>query len=404
MTRSRFAAALLPVLAAGLLAAACGGDAPPEGRAAGTAIEVQTAPVVEQEVVRELRVTGTLTADEDAEVAAETGGRVVATLVERGSAVAEGAPMIRLAPVEAEASQREADANVAQLAARLALEPNGGFDAERVPEVAAARASKELAEADFERIKALLGERVVSQAEFDQKRTQVEAARNQYQAARNNAAQLYRQHAAAGARLSLATKALADTVVRAPFAGLVVERKVSLGDYVTRGTKVVTLVRVRPLRLELTIPERSMAAVKAGQALRIEVDAFPGREFDGVVRFVSPALRADQRALVVEAIVPNPDGVLKPGLFAAARLQGALREPALFVPRAALRSEGGINRLFALRGDRVEERVVKVGQASGALLEIPGGVSAGEQVAVSGVSQLTDGARVRVVTGPGASR
>ncbi|RPJ71334.1 MAG: efflux RND transporter periplasmic adaptor subunit [Acidobacteria bacterium] len=404
MTPRPFVRTLLPLLSAGLFAAACSRGPVPSAAGPGAAVEIRAAQVVEQEVVRELSVTGTLTADEDAEVAAETGGRVVATLVERGSAVAEGAPLIELARSESEASFGEAEANVAQIEARLALQAGGGFDADRVPEVAAARASKELAETEFDRIKTLLGDRVVSQAEFDQKRTQVEAARNQYQAARNNAAQLYRQHAAATARLSLARKALADTVVRAPFGGLVVERKVSVGDYVTRGTKVVTVVRVQPLRVELTVPERFMSSVKPGQPVRVAVDAYPGRTFEGRVRFVSPALRADQRALVIEALVPNTDGLLKPGIFVSAVLEGAVRERALFVPRAALRVEAGINRLFVLRGDRVEERVVKVGQSSGDLIEIRDGVSSGEQVAVSGLSGLADGARVRVTAGQGASR
>ena len=404
MTRRPVVPALLPLLFAGLLATACSGPPSASASSPNAALEIEAAAVVQQEVVRELPVTGTLMADEDAEVAAETGGRVVAAPVERGSAVGEGAPLIELARNEAEASLSEAEANVAQIEARLALQAGGGFDPERVPEVAAARASKELAETEFDRIKTLLADRVVSQAEFDQKRTQVEAARNQYQVARNNAAQLYRQHAGASARLSLARKALADTVVRAPFAGLVVERKVSVGDYVTRGTKVATVVRIQPLRVELTVPERFLSSVKPGQPVRITVDAYPGRVFDGQVKFVSPALRADQRALTIEAVVSNADGMLRPGIFVSAVLEGAVREQALFVPRAALRTEAGINRLFVLRGDRVEERVVKVGQASGELVEIRDGVSGGERVAVSGLSGLADGARVRVAAGPGASR
>jgi membrane fusion protein (multidrug efflux system) len=126
------------------------------------------------------------------------------------------------------------------------------------------------------------------------------------------------------------------------------------------------------------------------------VDAYPNRTFEGRVRFVSPALRAEQRALVIEAVVPNDDGALKPGLFASAVLEGATRERATFVPRAALRSDAGIHRLFVLKGDRVEERVVTVGQSDGELVEVRAGVVAGDQVATSGLPGLGDGARVRV--------
>src|SRR6202022_2465550 len=101
-----------------------------------------------------------------------------------------------------------------------------------------ARASYDLAESEFARIKALLDQRVVSQSEFDQRRTQMEAARQQYDAAKNGAAQQYQSLQAARARVTLARKALADTVVRAPFGGLVAQRMVSIGDYVTKGMKV----------------------------------------------------------------------------------------------------------------------------------------------------------------------
>src|SRR5450756_391547 len=286
-------------------------------------VTVTVVPVVRQSIARTLRLTGSLVAQEEAEVAAETGGRVVATPVERGTSVREGDALIRVAPIEAEASAREAEANVAQLEARLALKPGEPFDAERVPEVASAKASSELPQADFTRIRTLRDERVVSQAEYDQRRTQVEATRIQYEAAGNSARQLFRQYEAASARLALARKALADTTVRAPFAGLVVERKVSVGDFVTRGTKVATVVKINPLRVELTVPEQMLSAIKAGQALTLQVDAYPGRAFAGHVHFVSPALRADQRALTVEAVVPNPDGLLKPGLFASALVESA---------------------------------------------------------------------------------
>jgi RND family efflux transporter MFP subunit len=386
--------AMLALCAALLLSACRGGEAGAKSADA-PAVSVAVAPVVQQTVTRTLRLTGSLTAEEEAEVAAETGGRVVGTPVERGASVQEGTPLLRIAATEADASAREAEANVAQLEARLALQAGQAFEAERVPEVAAAKATSELAQSDFERIRTLLEQKVVSQAEFDQRRAQVEATRNQYEAARNSARQLYRQYEAARARLSLAHKALADTTVRAPFAGLVVERKVSVGDFVTRGTKVVTVVKMDPLRVELTVPEQLLSAIKAGQPLSIAVDAYPGRQFTGHVRFVSPAVRADQRALTVEAVLPNTDGLLRPGLFASALVDSAVRESARFVPLAALRTDGSVSRLFVVRGDHVEERVVKVGQASGALVEIASGVGEGEQVATSNVEQLSDGVKVR---------
>src|SRR5205085_4330940 len=189
---------------------------------------------------------------------------------------------------------------------------NTPFDVNAVPEVQNAKASYALAQSEFTRIQSLLDQRVVSQSEFDQRRTQLEAARQQYDAAKNGAAQQYQSLQAARARVTLARKALADTVVRSPFVGLVAQRMVSVGDYVTKGMKVAIVVRVNPLRVQLTVPEQFVSAVSVGQPVAFDVDAYPGRHFEGRVKYVSPALQTDRRALPVEAVVPNPSGELKP--------------------------------------------------------------------------------------------
>ena len=385
--------------AAAALTAACGSGAKPAVAAAGPPpLEITAASAAQQSVNRVLRVTGTLMAAEEAEVAAETAGRVIGTPVERGSRVTEGSPLIALSHVEAQAAVSDAEASVSQLEARLAIEPGGAFSIDAVPEVAAARATRDLAEAEFGRIRSLLDQKVVSQAEFDQRRAQVEATSNQYRAARNAAQQQFRMLEGAKARLSLARKALADTVVRAPFGGLVMERKVSVGDFVTRGMKVATVVKIAPLRVELTVPEQSAGLVGPGQSVRLQVDAFPGRHFEGEVRFVSPAFRADQRALTVEAIVPNPDDVLKPGMFAAAEVMLPSSAPSVVVPAAAVATVAGVSHVFVVRGATVEQRMITTGLTLGPVTEVLQGLSAGEMVATSGLGALSDGARVRVGT------
>ena len=150
-------------------------------------IAVSPVAAVEQPISRFIRVTGTLTAEEQANVAAETSGRVISTPVERGTAVSQGAELIRLSAVETEASVKEAESNAAQIEARLAQAGSGSFDVSRVPEVANARANFALAESEFARIEKLLAERVVSQSEYDQRKTQVEAARQQFESAKNAA-------------------------------------------------------------------------------------------------------------------------------------------------------------------------------------------------------------------------
>jgi membrane fusion protein (multidrug efflux system) len=194
--------------------------------------------------------------------------------------------------------------------------------------------------------------------------------------------------------VTLARKANADTVVRAPFAGVVAERLVTTGAYVNKGTKIAIVVRVDPLRVQLTIPEQFVSAVATGQPVTFEVDAYPGRQFEGRVKYVSPALQADQRALTVEAIVPNPKAVLKPGLFATARIEQPARTPGVLVPAAAVLTSSGTSRVYVVNGDHVEERIVTTGETVGTLVEISKGLKAGERVATQNVAQLADGIKV----------
>jgi len=402
--RSARPPAVLLLVAATVLAtgSACGRGTTANDQASSgqVVVDVTTARAGWLPVTRVLRVTGSLMADEEAEVAAETAGRVIETPVERGSRVDEGSPLVRLSQTEAQASLQEAEANVAQIEVRLGVTADQPFDAERVPEVSTARAAKELAAAEFNRIKKLYDDHVVSGSEYDQRRTQVESTERQYETARNGARQLYRSLEATRARLTLARKAFADTVVKSPFPGLVVERKISVGDFVTRGTKVATVVRIHPLRVELTVPEQYLATIRSGQQLELAVDAYPGRTFKGQVRFVSPALRADQRALTIEAIVPNADGSLKPGLFATAAIQETGQGRALCVPTAAVRNLAGSTRLYVVKGDRVQERIVTLGQAIDQSIEIADGIAEGDEVAQTNVDRLADGARVRVSRRP----
>jgi multidrug efflux pump subunit AcrA (membrane-fusion protein) len=358
-------------------------------------VNATIAAVVEKPISRFVAATGTLTAEEQADVSAEVAGRVVATPVERGTLVNEGAELIRISDTEVRAQVQEAEANAAQIQARLAFGAGASFDIDRVPEVASAKASDDLARADFARAKMLTERQLLSAADFDRSRTQAEAARRQYDIARNNAEQQYQSLLAAEARLTLARKALTDTVVRAPFTGAVEQRFVSVGDYVSRGTKAVSVVRINPMRVELTVPGQYLASLAPGRTVSLQVDAYPGKTFTGKIRYVSPSLKADSRALVIEAVVPNETGDLKPGLFATAQIEQASSTPALLVPSAAIRTITGTSRVYVVsREGTVEERIVTTGQTSGDLVEVTSGLTRGETIATSNVAQLGDGVRI----------
>jgi membrane fusion protein (multidrug efflux system) len=386
------------LFAAPLASGACSsGDAKGKDQP-GAPAPIAVAPVAasEQPIARFIRATGTLMAEEQADVAAETAGRVVSAAIERGMPVSQGAELVRLSAAETDAQLREAEANAAQIEARLGLTASGAFDVNAVPEVLNAKAAFELAQSEFNRIKSLLDQRVVSQSEYDQRRTQMEASRQQYDVAKNGAAQQYQSLLAARARVSLARKAFTDTVVRAPFNGVIAQRLVSAGDYVTKGMKVAIVVRVNPLRVQLTIPEQFISTITVGQPVTFEVDAYAGRTFEGRVKYVAPALQAEQRALTVEATVPNPTGVLKPGLFATARIEQAARTRGVLVPATAVLTSAGTGRVYVMSGDHVEERIVTTGETVGDLVEITNGLKAGEHVATKNIAQLADGIKVQM--------
>jgi RND family efflux transporter MFP subunit len=359
-------------------------------------VTIATAVVESSPIDRYLRVTGSLLADEQAEVSAEVGGRVIATPVERGTRVAPGAILVIISGTQAGAQLAEAEANAAQIEARVGLAPGQPFDSLRVPEVMSAKAALDLADAEFARIQSLLDQKVVSRSEYDQRRMQVDAARHQYQMAQNGAEQSFRALDGARARVALARKAMADTTVRAPFAGLVAERLVSAGDFVSAGTRVATVVRIDPVRVELTVPEHAVALIEEGQQVRLTVDAYPGQQFIADVRHISPALRADQRALMVEAVAANPDGRLKPGLFATGAIRQAAAAPALLVPASAVETVSGTSRVYVVvNGERLEERIVTTGETVGPRVEVTSGLSRGEVVAAEPKGRLADGAAVR---------
>jgi len=371
---------------------------PARAEAAPTALTVSVAEVVERPIARFIRVTGTLTAQEQAEVAAETSGRIVATPVERGSRVGGGGELVRIAAVDTEAQVAEAEANAAQIEAGLGMSGGKAFAQDAVPDVMNTKSAYDLAQSDYERLRTLLDQKVISRAEFDRAFANVESTRQKYEMARNTASQQFQALMAARARVARARKALADTTVKAPFDGLVAERLVSTGDFVTPGTRVAVVVRVDPLRVELTVPEQFVSVVGVGRPVSLQVDAYPGRTFTGRVRYVSPALSASTRALIVEAVVANSAGELKPGFFATARIEQAAPTPALLVPARAVQSISGTQRVFIAKGDRAEERIVTTGQTVDDLVEIVSGLAKGEPVILEHPDALVDGAPIATRT------
>jgi RND family efflux transporter MFP subunit len=305
---------------------------------------------------RLISLTGTVKASAESSVAANANGQISRTLVERGSVVVKGAPLVTLDRRMALLSAEEARANLEGI-----------------------RSQKELADSACERNQRLFKRHVITAEEFE-KTDSTCKVQNQ-------------SLAAAESRQRQAIVSLADATVRAPFAGVVLERFVNVGEYVTANTKIVDLVQNNPVRIELVAGELDAAAVHVGQTVSFEVKAMPGKSFTATVRYVAPALREATRDLVFEAVASNVDGNLKPGMFATAWLPAGM-ESAVMVPQTALRKSGETVRVFVIKNRRLEERVVHVARESDGRAAVKAGIAAGDRIVSDASKQLKDGLAV----------
>ena len=363
-----------------------GGKAPV--RATFQRVEAQT-------VAKSVELTGTLAADETSEVATPAAGSVVAVHVDVGSRVKKGEVLITLDRRDPALRLAQSSATVEQAVSRLGLQPGKPFDPTQVPDVRAAKESMDLAVADADRAKALFESRSVPQAFWDQARTRAEQSRAQYDAAMAGAKHAWATLLGAQAAAGLASKSLADANVRAPFDGAVAEKRIAPGEYAIVGRVVVVLVRDNPLRLRVDVPESEIGNIEVGRDVEVLVAAFPDRVFRGKVKRIGASLRAQSRSLPIEAEIPNDDGKLKPGLFARARITiaGATKQ-AFFVPRSAVGDTGASAKVYVRQGGHVAERLVQLGRVEGDRIEIAGALSAADEVAVTAVADLVDGAEI----------
>lgn len=399
-TWTRYAACSALLLALAVVAGGCG-DSEARNRAVPDAprpMAVTTVAAEARALPGDLDVTGTLQADAQTEVASESNGRVLAVNVERGTVVKAGAVLARIDSEDVRSALREAEATAAQTEARLGLGATDAFDPTRTAEARKARAAMERTELEYQRYVKLVEMGAVSRSDHDLRRMEATTAREVYETSLNESRQLYQALLAQRARADIARRALADTDVRAPYDGLVAEKHATVGQYLQKGNRVATLVRVDPLRVELIVPEAAVAAVRRGQKVSFGVQAYPDKRFDGVIAYVGPSLKADSRALVVEALVPNPEGRLQPGLFATARIELPAGKPSVLVPTAAVRTEAGVSKLWVVKRERAEMRLVQLGREVGATVEALRGVAAGEQVVAAYSDSLQDGAVVTATT------
>jgi membrane fusion protein (multidrug efflux system) len=333
---------------------ACGAERPPAPGPPPVYVEQATA----REVVDRIDATGQLLAKAEAVVAAQVGGEITSIEADEGRAVEAGAVVIEIDPERRQLELSNARARVAQAEAQLGEARRG-----------AARAEK------------LHARGAVSQALLDEAQTGLRLSRSRL--------------AAEQAQLGLAERALGDASVSAPFAGLVARRFVNVGEYVQPGKELFHLVALDPVEVEFFLAEIDSSRVAVGQQVEVRVSSHPDEIFRAEVSVVAPTIDPQVRTRRVKATLPNPEGRLLPGTFARVDLGVATRAGVVLIPKEAVQiaADGAV--LYRLVGDdRVERLVIETGAHHDGLIEVRGGIAAGDWIVVRGQGALVDGSPV----------
>jgi len=321
--------------------AAASGAAPP----AAPAIAVEVAVARTDTVTDAIAATGQIEAVQSIELRPDVEGRSVEILFHEGTEVGKGTPLFRI------------------------------DDAELQAEVARAEADRDLAKQSLQRTQDLVGQRASSQADLERAEATARSA---------------------DASLSLLKVRLDRTVVRAPFGGVVGQRFVSLGDYVTTSTRLAALQTVNPERVSFQVPERYAAALHRNQTIAFQVAAMRNKTFTGTVDFVDPVVQLPGRTITIKAIVPNPKRELQTGMFVDVRLATAQRPQAIVVPEEAVLALQGVTVVWVIKDGKATRRPVTLGVRSPGFVEVLDGVDAGDQVVVGGIEKMSEGAAVTV--------
>jgi RND family efflux transporter MFP subunit len=350
--------------AALMVAAACGGKVDAAQEKAPEAVLTlgpEAAAVVQQEEIRTgPQLSGSLSAERQAEVRAQVGGQVMAVYAEQGQAVRAGQPLARIdasALVDAATSARTG--------------------------VASAQTSLEVARRNYERAQTLNQAGALSDRDLETARAQLSQAQAQ----------------AAGARSQQASaqKQLGNTEVRSPITGVVSLRPVGAGDIVQPGAALFTVVDPHSMRLEASVPADQLGELRIGSTVRFTVNGYPGRAFTGTVQRISPAADPQTRQVPVVVTIPNGQGTLVAGLFAEGRVESQVRQ-GMMIPATSIDERGVTPTVLRLKGGKAERVAVQVGvrDPDTERVEVTAGLAPGDTVLVGAALGTAPGAPVRI--------
>lgn len=332
-----------------------------------------------------LNASGYIVAQRKAAVASKATGRLTSLWVEEGSRVARGQVIAQLENDDAEASRDQAAANLSVSRANLNQAKTALEDAAR----------------DYDRNRRLLEKGIIARNAFDLAETRYRSA----QAAVAGAEAAIR---AAEAGLQGASVALEYTRIRAPFDAVVLTKNADIGDIVTplgaaanAKAAVVTIADLGSLVVEVDVSEANIGRVTVGQPCEIQLDAMPDERFPGRVHMIVPTVDRSKAAVMVKVRFLNTDLRRLPDMsakvaFLSRPVGPDEGKPRLGVPRAAVMQRGGRPVVYVVRGDRVRETDIRTGRGLGEMIEVTGGLKAGEKVVVNPPAALGDGGRIEV--------
>jgi membrane fusion protein (multidrug efflux system) len=325
------------------------------------AFPVEVTKVSFEKVEHYLDAIGSFLPEDEVTVSTEVEGIVEKRFVDEGYRVKKGDSLIKIDDEEFRFQREEAEASLKEAEERL-----------------------KNAELTLKRINRLLEEKVIDQQKYDDTVTQFNLSRATVENVK--------------AKLKRYRKSLRDTLIVSPLGGVVSERMVSEGEYVKVGTNLLKIVDIDPLKLSFALPEKFSGQLQIGQTVEVETKAYPGKIFTGDVYFISPKVNLSTRTFEVKAKVKNTNYQLKPGFFVDVKLFLDVNESAMVLPEGAVVMREGRHVVLMVQGGKIIVKGVRPGKRFNGKVEILDGVDKDDLMVVSGLSELTDGSRVKVVT------
>ncbi len=381
-----------------VLSAGCGKQPKVEAKQDSGPIVVEAVKVVARELPRTVDSTGTLFPFDEALISAEIEGKVLEVKVDLGDQVSEGQVMVRISDEEQVFVVAQSEAQLKMALERLGLKNENDkiADVREAPDVRQAKANVVDAEQRYKRLRSLTDQGIGAQADLDQAQARLQALQAAYDSSINQARNLSRELDRYRASLDLQRKKLRDCVVRAPFRAHVKDRQVSVGQFVRPNAPLITLVKTDPIRLRVDVPERMAPWIKVNQIVDVSLEAFAGRKFQGKIWRIAPTVDQGKRTFIVEALIDNPSGELKPGSYSRAHMPTNKVDRVKLVPAKAVNYVLGSNRVYVVANGQIDAREVKLGDRFEQDVEILEGVEAGQVVATTELNRLDTGSKVTI--------